>query len=150
MAGPVRQARRSAGHRGSGTGRGSSRSYRGGRGETGLEFHPPPNGRPDPRRLLDAYHCSSATLKRVPPPWPAAATARTLRAQGSTPGTRDFFRGRQPGRGQRYERLAEEIDRGHRVHARLAGPIPRQFPAGVEFLLLSHEGPCLLDYEQAP
>ena len=77
---------------------------------------------PDPRRLLDAYHCSSATLNlcRLP---------GRRRVRRPAPGARlePGFRGGQPGRAAL--RAAGRGDRpGHHVHARLrrrSGGVPR-------------------------
>jgi 3-deoxy-7-phosphoheptulonate synthase len=93
---------------------------------------------PDPRRLLDAYHCSSATLN----------LCRSL-ASGGYADLRQVhawnqdFVARSPA-GQRYEQLAEEIDRAIAfMHA--CGADPDEFRA-VEFYS-SHEA-LLLDYER--
>ena len=94
---------------------------------------------PDPRRLLDAYHCSSATLN----------LCRSLAGSGYADlrqvhaWNHDFVAGSPAG--QRYERLAGEIDRAIAfMHA--CGADPGEFRA-VEFYS-SHEA-LLLDYEQA-
>jgi 3-deoxy-7-phosphoheptulonate synthase len=93
---------------------------------------------PDPGRLLEAYHCASATLN----------LCRSL-AGGGFAGLRqvhawnqDFVAGSPAG--ERYERLADEIDRAITfMHA--CGADPREFQA-VEFYA-SHEA-LLLDYER--
>ena len=112
-------------------------SYRGD-AVNGLEFTAAART-PDPRRLLDAYHCSSATLN----------VCRALAGGGYADlrqvhaWNQDFVAGSPAG--QRYERLAEEIDRAIAfMHA--CGADPEQFRA-VEFYS-SHEA-LLLDYEQA-
>jgi 3-deoxy-7-phosphoheptulonate synthase len=94
---------------------------------------------PDPGRLLEAYHCSSATLN----------LCRSL-ASGGYADLRQVhawnqdFVATSPA-GQRYEQLAEEIDRAIAfMHA--CGADPEQFRA-VEFYS-SHEA-LLLDYERA-
>jgi 3-deoxy-7-phosphoheptulonate synthase len=94
---------------------------------------------PDPGRLLTAYHCSSATLN----------LCRSLAGGGFADLRRvhawnqDFVTGSPAG--QRYEQLAEEIDRAIAfMHA--CGADPREFRA-VEFYS-SHEA-LLLDYERA-
>jgi 3-deoxy-7-phosphoheptulonate synthase len=94
---------------------------------------------PDPRRLLDAYHCSSATLN----------LCRSLAGGGYADlrqvhaWNQDFVAGSPAG--QRYEQLAEEIDRAIAfMHA--CGADPGEFRA-VEFYS-SHEA-LLLDYERA-
>src|ERR1700749_3459673 len=94
---------------------------------------------PDPGRLLDAYHCASATLN----------LCRSLASGGYADlrevhaWNQDFVAGSPAG--QRYERLAGEIDRAIAfMHA--CGADPREFRA-VEFYS-SHEA-LLLDYERA-
>jgi 3-deoxy-7-phosphoheptulonate synthase len=94
---------------------------------------------PDPGRLLEAYRCSSATLN----------LCRSLASGGYADlrqvhaWNQDFVAGSPAG--QRYERLAEEIDRAIAfMHA--CGADPREFRA-VEFYS-SHEA-LLLDYERA-
>jgi 3-deoxy-7-phosphoheptulonate synthase len=88
---------------------------------------------PDPRRLLDAYHCSSATLN----------LCRSLAGGGYADlrqvhdWNQDFVAASPAG--QRYERLAEEIDRAIAfMHA--CGADPEQFRA-VEFYS-SQRGPA--------
>src|SRR5690349_7463830 len=94
---------------------------------------------PDPRRLLEAYHCASATLN----------LCRSL-ASGGYADLRQVHAWNQDfvadsPAGQRYERLADEIDRAIScMHA--CGADPREFRA-VEFYS-SHEA-LLLDYERA-
>jgi 3-deoxy-7-phosphoheptulonate synthase len=94
---------------------------------------------PDPRRLLDAYDCSAVTLN----------LCRSLAGGGYADlrqvhaWNQDFVAGSPAG--QRYERLAEEIERAIAfMHA--CGADPREFRA-VEFYS-SHEA-LLLDYERA-
>jgi 3-deoxy-7-phosphoheptulonate synthase len=94
---------------------------------------------PDPARLLEAYHCASATLN----------LCRSLAAGGFADlrqvhdWNQDFVAGSPAG--QRYEQLADEIDRAIAfMHA--CGADPREFQA-VEFYS-SHEA-LLLDYERA-
>ncbi|HEY3650869.1 MAG TPA: 3-deoxy-7-phosphoheptulonate synthase class II, partial [Streptosporangiaceae bacterium] len=94
---------------------------------------------PDPGRLLQAYHCAAATLN----------LCRSLASGGYADlrqvhaWNQDFVAGSPAG--QRYEQLAEEIDRAIAfMHA--CGADPREFRA-VEFYS-SHEA-LLLDYEQA-
>ena len=94
---------------------------------------------PDPGRLLDAYHCASTTLN----------LCRSLAAGGFADlrqvhaWNQDFVAGSPAG--QRYEQLADEIDRAIAfMHA--CGADPREFQA-VEFYS-SHEA-LLLDYERA-
>src|SRR5579859_5162392 len=94
---------------------------------------------PDPDRLLEAYHCASATLN----------LCRSLAGGGYADlrqvhaWNQDFVAASPAGR--RYERLADEIDRAITfMHA--CGADPREFRA-VEFYS-SHEA-LLLDYERA-
>ncbi len=94
---------------------------------------------PDPGRLLEAYHCASATLN----------LCRSL-ANGGHADLRqvhawnhDFVAGSPAG--QRYEQLADEIDRAI-AFMNACGADPREFRS-VEFYA-SHEA-LLLDYEQA-
>jgi 3-deoxy-7-phosphoheptulonate synthase len=94
---------------------------------------------PDPRRLLDAYHCSAATLN----------LCRSLAGGGYADlrqvhaWNQDFVAASPAG--QRYERLAEEIDRAI-AFMNACGADPGEFRA-VEFYS-SHEA-LLLDYERA-
>ena len=94
---------------------------------------------PDPGRLLEAYHCASATLN----------LCRSLASGGYADlrqvhaWNQDFVAGSPAG--QRYEQLADEIDRAITfMHA--CGADPREFRA-VEFYA-SHEA-LLLDFERA-
>jgi 3-deoxy-7-phosphoheptulonate synthase len=94
---------------------------------------------PDPGRLLEAYHCSSATLN----------LCRSLASGGFADlrqvhaWNQDFVASSPAG--QRYEQLADEIDRAIAfMHA--CGADPEQTRA-VEFYS-SHEA-LLLDYERA-
>jgi len=93
---------------------------------------------PDPGRLLEAYHCASATLN----------LCRSLASGGFADlrqvhaWNQDFVAGSPAG--QRYEQLADDIDRAITfMHA--CGADPREFRA-VEFYS-SHEA-LLLDYER--
>jgi 3-deoxy-7-phosphoheptulonate synthase len=94
---------------------------------------------PDPGRLLEAYHCASATLN----------LCRSLASSGYADLHRvhawnqDFVAGSPAG--QRYEQLADEIDRAI-AFMNACGANPREFHA-VEFYS-SHEA-LLLDYERA-
>ncbi|HWG12120.1 MAG TPA: 3-deoxy-7-phosphoheptulonate synthase class II [Streptosporangiaceae bacterium] len=94
---------------------------------------------PDPGRLLEAYHCASATLN----------LCRSLAGGGHADlrqvhaWNHDFVAGSPAG--QRYEQLADEIDRAIEF-MRACGADPREFRA-VEFYS-SHEA-LLLDYERA-
>jgi 3-deoxy-7-phosphoheptulonate synthase len=94
---------------------------------------------PDPGRLLEAYHCASATLN----------LCRSLASGGYADlrqvhaWNQDFVASSPAG--QRYERLADEIERAITfMHA--CGADSREFRA-VEFYA-SHEA-LLLDYERA-
>jgi 3-deoxy-7-phosphoheptulonate synthase len=94
---------------------------------------------PDPGRLLEAYHCASATLN----------LCRSLAGGGHADlrqvhaWNQDFVAGSPAG--QRYEQLADEIERAIAfMHA--CGADPREFRS-VEFYA-SHEA-LLLDYERA-
>jgi 3-deoxy-7-phosphoheptulonate synthase len=104
----------------------------------GLAFTPE-SRTPDPGRLLEAYHCASATLN----------LCRSLASGGYADlrqvhaWNQDFVAANPAG--QRYEQLAGEIDRAIEfMHA--CGADPREFRA-VEFYS-SHEA-LLLDYERA-
>jgi 3-deoxy-7-phosphoheptulonate synthase len=111
-------------------------SYRGD-AVNGLEFTAASRA-PDPRRLLDAYHCSAATLN----------LCRSLAGGGYADlrqvhaWNQDFVAASPAG--QRYERLAEEIDRAI-AFMNACGADPGEFRA-VEFYS-SHEA-LLLDYER--
>jgi 3-deoxy-7-phosphoheptulonate synthase len=112
-------------------------SYRGD-AVNGLEFTAAART-PDPRRLLDAYHCSSATLNVCR----AFAGGGYADLREVHAWNQDFVASSPAG--QRYERLAEEIDRAIAfMHA--CGADPEEFRA-VEFYS-SHEA-LLLDYERA-
>jgi 3-deoxy-7-phosphoheptulonate synthase len=94
---------------------------------------------PDPGRLVEAYNCAASTLN----------LCRSLAGGGYADlrqvhaWNQDFVTGSPAG--QRYEQLADEIDRAITfMHA--CGADPREFRA-VEFFS-SHEA-LLLDYEQA-
>ena len=94
---------------------------------------------PDPGRLLDAYHCSSVTLNMCR----AFASGGYADLRQVHAWNQDFV-ARSPA-GQRYERLAGEIDRAI-AFMRACGADPEEFRA-VEFYC-SHEA-LLLDYERA-
>ena len=94
---------------------------------------------PDPGRLLEAYHCSAVTLNLCR----AFAGGGYADLRQVHAWNQDFVAASPAG--QRYERLAGEIDRAIAfMHA--CGANPEQFRA-VEFYS-SHEA-LLLDYEQA-
>jgi 3-deoxy-7-phosphoheptulonate synthase len=94
---------------------------------------------PDPARLVEAYHCSSVTLNLCR----AFASGGFADLRQVHAWNQDFV-ARSPA-GQRYERLAGEIDRAIAfMHA--CGADPEEFRA-VE-LYSSHEA-LLLDYERA-
>jgi 3-deoxy-7-phosphoheptulonate synthase len=94
---------------------------------------------PDPGRLLQAYHCSAVTLNLCR----AFASGGFADLRQVHAWNQDFV-ARSPA-GQRYERLAGEIDRAIAfMHA--CGADPEEFRA-VEFYA-SHEA-LLLDYERA-
>ena len=94
---------------------------------------------PDPGRLLDAYHCSSVTLNLCR----AFASGGYADLRQVHAWNQDFVASSPAG--QRYERLAGEIDRAIAfMHA--CGADPEEFRT-VEFYS-SHEA-LLLDYEQA-
>ena len=103
----------------------------------GLDFTPA-SRMPDPGRLLEAYHCASATLN----------LCRSLAGGGYADlrqvhaWNQDFVASSPAG--QRYEQLADEIDRAI-AFMRACGADPREFQA-VEFYA-SHEA-LLLDYER--
>ncbi len=103
----------------------------------GIEFTPE-SRTPDPSRLLEAYHCSSATLN----------LCRSLAGGGYADlrqvhaWNQDFVAASPAG--LRYEQLAEEIDRAI-TFMRACGADPEEFRA-VEFYS-SHEA-LLLDYER--
>jgi 3-deoxy-7-phosphoheptulonate synthase len=94
---------------------------------------------PDPGRLLDAYHCSAVTLNLCR----AFARGGYADLRQVHAWNQDFVASSPAG--QRYERLAGEIDRAIAfMHA--CGADPEEFHA-VEFYS-SHEA-LLLDYERA-
>ncbi|HEY0933729.1 MAG TPA: 3-deoxy-7-phosphoheptulonate synthase class II [Trebonia sp.] len=94
---------------------------------------------PDPGRLLEAYHCASATLNRCR----SLANGGYADLRQVHAWNQDFVAGSPAG--QRYEQLADEIDRAIAfMHA--CGADSREFRA-VEFYS-SHEA-LLLDYERA-
>jgi 3-deoxy-7-phosphoheptulonate synthase len=94
---------------------------------------------PDPTRLLRAYHCSAVTLNLCR----AFATGGFADLHQVHAWNQDFVA--QSPAGQRYERLAGEIDRAL-AFMRACGADPEELHA-VEFYS-SHEA-LLLDYEQA-
>jgi 3-deoxy-7-phosphoheptulonate synthase len=94
---------------------------------------------PDPARLLHAYHCSAVTLNLCR----AFATGGFADLHQVHAWNQDFVA--QSPAGQRYERLAGEIDRAL-AFMRACGADPEELHA-VEFYS-SHEA-LLLDYEQA-
>ena len=94
---------------------------------------------PDPARLLRAYHCSAVTLNLCR----AFATGGYADLHQVHAWNQDFV-ARSPA-GQRYERLAGEIDRAL-AFMRACGADPEELRA-VE-LYSSHEA-LVLDYEQA-
>jgi 3-deoxy-7-phosphoheptulonate synthase len=93
---------------------------------------------PDPGRLLDAYHCSSATLNLC-----RSLAGGGYADLGQVHAWNQDFVAASPA-GQRYEQLAEEIDRAI-TFMRACGADPEEFRA-VEFYS-SHEA-LLLDYER--
>jgi 3-deoxy-7-phosphoheptulonate synthase len=104
----------------------------------GIEFTP--EGRSlDPARLLRAYHCSAVTLNLCR----AFATGGYADLHQVHAWNQDFVR--ESPSGQRYERLAGEIDRAL-AFMRACGADPEELHA-VEFYS-SHEA-LLLDYEHA-
>jgi 3-deoxy-7-phosphoheptulonate synthase len=94
---------------------------------------------PDPERLLRAYHCSAVTLNLCR----AFATGGYADLHQVHAWNQDFVR--ESPAGQRYERLAGEIDRAL-AFMRACGADPEELHA-VEFYS-SHEA-LILDYEQA-
>jgi 3-deoxy-7-phosphoheptulonate synthase len=94
---------------------------------------------PDPARLLRAYHCSAVTLNLCR----AFATGGYADLHQVHAWNQDFVK--QSPAGQRYERLAGEIDRAL-AFMRACGADPEELRA-VE-LYSSHEA-LVLDYEQA-
>ena len=94
---------------------------------------------PDPNRLIDAYHASSAALNLVRAFTQGGyADLRQVHAWNQ-----DFVR--ESGAGQRYERMAADIDRAL-LFMRACGADPEEFRR-VEFFA-GHEA-LLLDYERA-
>jgi 3-deoxy-7-phosphoheptulonate synthase len=104
----------------------------------GLEFSAQART-PDPARLLRAYHCSAVTLNLCR----AFATGGYADLRQVHAWNQDFVQASPAG--QRYERLAGEIDRAL-AFMRACGADPEELHA-VE-LYSSHEA-LLLDYEQA-
>jgi 3-deoxy-7-phosphoheptulonate synthase len=113
------------------------------RGDAVNDLDPTPHARmPDPRRMLRAYQASAATLNLV-----RAQTRGGLADLSEVHRwTSDFVR-RSPA-GERYERLAQDIDRALAFMRACGVDLDRE-PSlhGVEFFA-SHEA-LLLDYEQA-
>jgi 3-deoxy-7-phosphoheptulonate synthase len=104
----------------------------------GFDFTPEAR-RNDPRRLLQAYYCSAMTLNLARAFTKGGyADLRQVHAWNQ-----DFVR--QSPAGQRYERLAGEIDRAL-AFMKACGANPEEFH-GVEFYS-SHEA-LLLEYERA-
>jgi 3-deoxy-7-phosphoheptulonate synthase len=113
------------------------------RGDAVNDLDPTPQSRvPDPRRMLRAYQASATTLNLV------RAQTRSGLADLSEVHrwTTDFVR--QSPAGERYERLAQDIDRALAFMRACGVDLDRE-PSlhGVEFFA-SHEA-LLLDYEQA-
>jgi 3-deoxy-7-phosphoheptulonate synthase len=110
------------------------------RGEAvnGFDFTPEAR-RPDPARLLDAYHCAAGTLNLCR----AFTNGGYADLHQAHAWNQDFVA--QSPAGQRYERLAGEIDRALSF-MKACGADPEELH-GVEFYA-SHEG-LLLDYERA-
>ena len=110
------------------------------RGEAvnGLEFDAE-SRRPDPARMLRAYHCSAVTLNLCR----AFTSGGFADLHQAHAWNRDFVAESPAGR--RYERLAGEIDRAL-AFMRACGADPDEFH-GVQFYS-SHEG-LLLEYERA-
>jgi 3-deoxy-7-phosphoheptulonate synthase len=104
----------------------------------GFDFTPE-SRRNDPRRLLQAYYCSAMTLNLVRAFTKGGyADLRQVHAWNQ-----DFVR--QSPAGQRYDRLAGEIDRAL-AFMKACGANPEEFH-GVEFYS-SHEA-LILEYERA-
>jgi 3-deoxy-7-phosphoheptulonate synthase len=110
------------------------------RGEAvnGLEFTPEAR-RPDPARLLEAYHCAAVTLNLCR----AFASGGYADLHQAHAWNQDFVA--QSPAGRRYEQLAGEIDRAL-AFMRACGADPEELH-GVE-LYSSHEA-LLLEYEHA-
>ena len=110
------------------------------RGEAvnGLDFTPEAR-RPDPARLLEAYHCAAGTLNLC-----RAFTSGGYADLHQAHAWNQDFVAESPA-GQRYERLAGEIDRALSF-MKACGADPEELH-GVDFYS-SHEG-LLLDYERA-
>ncbi len=104
----------------------------------GIEFTPE-SRTPDPGRLLQAYHCASATLNLCR----SLASGGYADLRQAHAWNQDFVASSPAG--QRYEQLAEEIDRAI-AFMRACGADSQEFRA-VEFYA-SHEA-LLLDYERA-
>jgi 3-deoxy-7-phosphoheptulonate synthase len=104
----------------------------------GVDFTPEAR-RCDPRRLLQAYHCSAVTLNLC-----RAFTKGGYADLRQVHAWNQDFVARSPA-GQRYERLAGEIDRAL-AFMKACGADPEEFH-GVEFYS-SHEA-LLLEYERA-
>ncbi|HEY2278539.1 MAG TPA: 3-deoxy-7-phosphoheptulonate synthase class II [Streptosporangiaceae bacterium] len=104
----------------------------------GIEFTPE-SRTPDPGRLLQAYHCASATLNLCR----SLASGGYADLRQAHAWNQDFVASSPAG--QRYEQLAEEIERAI-AFMRACGADSQEFRA-VEFYA-SHEA-LLLDYERA-
>jgi 3-deoxy-7-phosphoheptulonate synthase len=104
----------------------------------GFDFTPGAR-RNDPRRLLEAYHCSAVTLNLA-----RAFTKGGYADLRQVHAWNQDFVGQSPA-GRRYEQLAGEIDRALRF-MKACGADPDEFH-GVEFYS-SHEA-LLLEYERA-
>ena len=104
----------------------------------GFDFTPD-SRRPDPARLLRAYHCAAVTLNLCR----AFATGGYADLRQVHAWNQDFVA--QSPAGRRYERLAAEIDRALSF-MKACGTDPEEFH-GVEFYS-SHEA-LLLEYERA-
>jgi 3-deoxy-7-phosphoheptulonate synthase len=104
----------------------------------GIEFTPE-SRTPDPGRLLEAYHCASATLNLCR----SLAGGGHANLRQAHDWNQDFVAASPAG--ERYEQLADEIDRAI-AFMQACGANPREFDS-VEFYT-SHEA-LLLDYERA-
>jgi 3-deoxy-7-phosphoheptulonate synthase len=113
------------------------------RGDAVNDLSPTAEARtPDPRRMLRAYHCASATLNLLR----AHASGGFADLRQVHAWNQDFVR--RSSAGQRYERLADDIDRALAFMRACGVDLDAVGAAhGVE-LYASHEG-LLLDYEAA-
>jgi 3-deoxy-7-phosphoheptulonate synthase len=112
-------------------------SYRGD-AVNGLEFTPE-SRRPDPARMLEAYHCAAGTLNLCR----AFASGGYADLHQTHAWNRDFVA--QSPAGRRYEQIAGDIDRAL-AFMKACGVDPEELH-GVEFYS-SHEA-LLLEYERA-